>query len=306
VSANRNSRLAKPPRRASLSRTSEEDSLERRIAAAVPRISGSQKRLARLILEGGLFVAFASAATLGEKAGVSAATVVRFCQTLGYEGYPGLQAAVRAGLPTYLHKVQRMETGRDILAKKDAVARVFELDVQNLKRTADFLDQSRFKAAVAALGKARDILVVGAGLSSAPTLYLTHSLKVMGLNARSILASGIPLALELTALKSTSVLVAISVWRYVAETVLAMERAQSAGATRIAITDSLVSPIAQRADYAFQVATDGVAHSLSLTSMLSLINAFVAALSLERPEETARALRDVDAAYRQGKLVLTE
>jgi DNA-binding MurR/RpiR family transcriptional regulator len=128
----------------------------------------------------------------------------------------------------------------------------------------------------------------------------------MGLNARYILASGIPLALELTALKSTSVLVAISVWRYVAETVLAMERAEGAGATRIAITDSLVSPIAQRADYAFQVATDGVAHSLSLTSMLSLINAFVAALSLERPEETARALRDVDAAYRQGKLVLTE
>jgi len=306
VSAIRNSRLAKPPQRARLSRTNRKGSLEGRIATAFPQISRSQKRLARFILDGGLFVAFASAATLGEKAGVSAATVVRFCQTLGYEGYPGLQAAVRAGLPTYLHKVQQMEKRGGNLVKKDAAARAFELDVQNLRRTADSLDQSRFKAAVAALGKAHDILIVGAGLSSAPTLYLAHSLKVMGLNVRYTLAGGIPLALELIALKPASVLVAISVWRYVAETVLAMEHAERVGATRIAITDSLVSPIAQRADYAFQVATDGAAHSLSLTSMLSLINAFIAALSLERPAETARALRDVDAAYRQGGLVLTE
>jgi len=34
--------------------------------------------------------------------------------------------------------------------------------------------------------------------------------------------------------------------------------------------------------------------------------AFVVAVSFERPEETARAVREVDAAYRQGKLLFTE
>lgn len=298
--------LKKPAPSARRARAESDGSLERRITAAFPRLAPSHRRLARLILDNGLFVAFASAAALGEKAGVSAATVVRFCQGLGYEGYLDLQAAVRAGLPTYLHKVEQLERGNGFLAKQDAVARVFELDIQNLKRTADWLDQHRFRAAVARLGKASDILVVGAGLSSAPTLYLAHSLKVMGLNVRHALSSGIPLALELAALRPTSVLVAISVWRYVADTVLAMERAEQVGATRIAITDSVVSPIAQRADYAFQVATEGATHSLSLTGMLTVINAFIAALSLERPEQTARALREVDAAYRRGKLVLTE
>jgi len=131
-------------------------------------------------------------------------------------------------------------------------------------------------------------------------------LKVMGLRTRYILSSGIPLALELAVLTPSSVLIAISVWRYVAGTLLAMERAASVGATRIAITDSVVSPIAQRADYAFQVATEGAAHSLSLSGMVTLINAIIAALSSERPEQTARALREVDAAYRRGRLVLTE
>ena len=282
----------------------EHDSLESRITSRLPQISNSQRKLARFILGNGLFVAFASATELGEKADVSAATVVRFCQTLGYAGYSDLQAAMRASLPTYLHKVQQFEKGKGLLNKNQAIAQAFDLDIQNLRRTVESLDLNRFTSAVNALAKASDILVVAGGVSSAPALYLAHSLKVMGLDARAVLNGGIPLALELTQLKRTSALVGISVWRYVAETTAAMERAQSVHATRLAITDSLVSPLSQRADYAFQIATDGAAHALSLTSMMTLINAFIAALSFARPKETARALREVDIAYREGKLLM--
>ncbi len=280
-------------------------SLDARIASVFQDMSPSHKGLARFILDNGLFVAFAPAAELGSKVGVSAATVVRFCQMLGYEGYPELQRAVREGLPTYVNKVQRMEhTGH--LGKDQVIERVFALDAQNLADTREQLDRERFWAAVAALGGASDILVVGGGASAGPALYFAHSLKVMGLDARAVLDGGIPLALELVRLKPTSVFVGISVWRYVAETIHAAEQAQSRGATRIAITDSIVSPISQRADFAFQVSTAGVAHALSLTSVLSLINAFIAAISVERPKQTTRALQEVDAAYRAGKLLATE
>ncbi len=279
--------------------------LDSRIASLFSEMSHSQKELARFILDNGLFVAFAPAAELGSKVGVSAATVVRFCQILGYEGYPELQKAVRASLPTYVNKVQRIEQG-ETLEKGQLIRRVFDLDIENLTRTRDLLDSTRFWEAVHALGKASQILVVGGGSSTGPAYYLAHSLKVMGLDARCVVGGGIPLALEIVQLKATSVFVGISVWRYVAETAYAMEEAQHRGATRIAITDSIVSPIAQRADYAFQVGTDGTAHALSLTSAMSLINAFIAAVSLERPQETSRALQEVDAAYRAGKLLAME
>ncbi len=280
--------------------------LEQCITSAFAEMSHAHQHLARYILDNGLFVAFASAAELGDKVGVSAATVVRFCQTIGYAGYPELQAAARVTLPTYVHKVQQMTQGRGIIGKREIARRVFELDAQNLNRTSELLNVERFQTAVATLAKASDVLVVAGGLSAGPALYLAHSLQVMGFDARVVLNGGIPLALELAHLKPTSALVGISIWRYVAETVQAMERAQSIGATRIAITDSIVSPLAQRADYAFQVATDGAAHALSLTSAMSLINAFIAALSFARPAKTARALREVDAAYRAGKVLMTE
>ncbi|MBM3128894.1 MAG: MurR/RpiR family transcriptional regulator [Chloroflexi bacterium] len=278
--------------------------LENRITTVFPTLSHAHQKLARLILDNGLFVAFASAAELGKQVGVSNATVVRFCQTLGYDGYPELQAAVRANLPTYVHKVQQIERKSARVRTENLLQRVFEIDAQNLSDTLAALDQARFWAATRAITRASDILVVAGGLSAGPALYLAHSLNVMGFDARAALNGGIPLTLELTRVKASSVLIGISVWRYVADTVAAMEHARRIGATRIAISDSAVAPIAQHAAFAFQVATNGAAHSLSLTSMLALINAFVAALSFTRPKQTARALRKIDAAYRRGKLVL--
>lgn len=278
--------------------------METRITNFFPKLSPAHKEVARFVLGNSLFVAFASAAELGDKVGVSGATVVRFSQTLGYAGYPELQAAVRAHLPTYVHDAQQIEQKRSRVRAENLPRRVFDLDAQNLGRTVDSLDPDRFWAAIRAITKASNVLIVAGGLSAAPALYLAHSFTVMGLDARAAVSGGIPLALELVRLEPQSVLIGLSVWRYVADTVAAMERAQSIGTTRIAITDSLVAPLAQRADYAFQIATEGAAHSLSLTAMMALMNAFIAALSFARPRQTARALRKVDTAYRRDNLVM--
>jgi DNA-binding MurR/RpiR family transcriptional regulator len=60
--------------------------LEGRIAAAFDQLSPKQQTLARLILDNRYFASFASAAEIGEKVEASAATVVRLCQALGYQG----------------------------------------------------------------------------------------------------------------------------------------------------------------------------------------------------------------------------
>ena len=280
-----------------------EMTLEERIKASLPKSTRSDRKIARFMLDNGLYVAFASATQVGARNGVSAATVVRFCQSLGYKGYPEVQASVRAGLPTYLRKVEQLEKQIATLDPSQTTERVFHLDEQNLKRTLAMLNGKRFSSAISTICKASDILVVGRGISAAPSLYLGHSLRMMGFEARSVLNGGVPLAIELVTLKPTSLVIGIAVFRYVAETVQAMERAMEIGAKRIAITDSIVSPLAQRANFSFQVATDGAAHALSLTSMMALINAFIAALSQQRPTQTARALKQVDAAYRRANLL---
>jgi DNA-binding MurR/RpiR family transcriptional regulator len=286
-------------------------SLENRITSSLDDFSRKQGRLARFMLDNKYFISFASASQVGDKVGASAATVVRFAQSLGYEGFSELQTAIREELPSYLTAVERM--GKRLASPRpagdtagDIPSQVFHTDITNIERTANALSSARLEAALDAIVEADRILVVGSGLSAAPALFLTHSLKVIGFDARPAIDGGLSLAVSTVQLHAGTLLIAIDLWRYVRSTVEAVNSARRQGATVITITDSIVSPLAQVADHAFEVATDGVVHSLSPTAVISLLNAFIAALSYRVPEQSMEALRRVDAAYRRGDLLIME
>ncbi len=282
-------------------------SLEERIAAALDRLSPRQKQLARFMLDNKYFVSFASTKQVGESVGASAATVVRFAQSLGYEGFSGLRTAVREELPTYLTAVERIE--RRLSAPPnphDIPQQVFHTDIVNIERTASNLDVTQFNTALDAIVQAERLLVVGCGLSATPVWFLVHSLKVIGFNVRMDTDGGLSLATEIAQLRSGTLLIAIDIWRYARSTVDAVNAARQRGAQVVAITDSIMAPLAQAADYAFEVATDGTGHSLSPAAVISLLNVFIAALSFRMPEQVVESLRRVDTMYRTHNLLLTE
>lgn len=283
------------------------DGLEARITAALARFSPKQKQLARFMLDNRYLVSFASAGQVGEKVGASAATVVRFAQSLGYAGFSELQTTIREELPTYLTAAERIEKSLAALPSPDNVPQqVFHTDIKNIERTANSLSPSQLDAAVEEIVQADRILVVGCGLSAAPALFLTHSLKVIGFNVHLDTDAGISLAIDVAQLRPDTLLIAIDLWRYVRSTIKAVHAARRQGARVIAITDTIVSPLAQAADYAFEVATEGTAHSFSPTAVISLLNVFIAALSYRAPEQVMESLRQVDAAYRINNLLITE
>lgn len=284
-----------------------QDGLERRIQSALATLSPKQKRLARFILDNRYFVSVASAQAVGEKVGVSAATVVRFAQRLGYEGFAELQEAIRSQFPRYLTMVERgRQRLADLSGADGLIERVFTADMHNLKETLDTLSEEKLKAAAEAIIAARQVLVVGGGLSAAPAIYLAHSLRSIGFTARAVTGGGIDVAAEVAQLNSDTLLVAIDIWRYLRATVYAMNVARERGLPTIAITDSLLSPLAQLADHVFLVATNSVAHNLSPTAIFSLVNALVAMLWSRLPDRTMKALQRLDEAYRQTHLLLEE
>lgn len=286
---------------------SENGSLEERVAAALDNLSLKQKRLARYILESRHFVSFASASQAGEKAGASAATVVRFAQALGYAGFSEMQAAIRAELPSYMTAIERMQArlGRPPVSA-EIPHNIFATDIRNIERTANGLDNVKLEQAAREIIKAGRILVIGSGISAGGALFLAHSLKVMGFDARPVLGGGLILAVEVAQLRSGDLLIAIDLWRYTRATVQAVSTANANGVKTIAITDSIVSPLAEMAGYAFEAATESIDHSLSPTAVISFINVMIGMISFMAPEKVLEALRRVDAAYRDNDLLIME
>ncbi len=155
--------------------------LEERITAIHQDLSPKHKTLARFMLDNQIFVSFASAERVGEKTGSSAATVVRFAQTLGYQGYSALQASLRDEIPTYLTAIERIQRRLTLPSTASTTPQqVFQTDIRNIELTARSFSAEMLEGAVRDIAKAERILVLGAGLSAAPALYLSHSLRVIG------------------------------------------------------------------------------------------------------------------------------
>jgi len=189
----------------------------------------------------------------------------------------------------------------------DEVAqKVFRTDIINIERTANNLSTQQLYQAVDAIVQARRILVVGAGLSAAAVLFLAHSLRIAGLDARMNLNEGLSLVTDTVRCGPGDVLIAIDMWRYTHSTLNCVERAKGLGAQVITISDQYRSPLSSLADYAFEVVTDGVSFSLSSVGTFSLLNVFIAALSYRIPERTIDSLRQIDNAYRENDLLITE
>ena len=280
------------------------EALQAYLLEHTPHLSEKQTRLLNFILDNLSYVAFASAGEVGRKAGVSAATVVRLCQALGYKGYADFQKHVRETFPSYTAAIERVET-IEVADAASLVERVFSLNVHNLSETAQRISQEELEAVVEAIYKARSILVYGAGLSASLSLFLAQSLKILGFPAHTLLSGGLDVALEGAFLDSVDLVIGISFWRYVKDTAQLLRRAKQVGASTIAITDSPVSPIARLADHKFIVITESVSHSISLTAAMSVLDLLIAALLYRDAKRCTEALRRVNSSYEEsGSLIM--
>jgi DNA-binding MurR/RpiR family transcriptional regulator len=280
-----------------------QNALVEKIFALLPQLSEKHQDIARFVLDNPDAVAFGSASMVGAKTGTSAATVVRFCQALGYEGYVQLQEVVRERMSQQHAAMRRLE---QIMAERtadaDLLTRVLAMDIHSIERTAILTNSDRMEAAVEHIRDARQVLIVGSGLAAMLVEYLLYSLQRLDVASRSVTGGEEPLAMALAFLQPEDVVIGISFRRRPRYTVKALEQARSAGAKSIGIADSELSPLLPVADYQFVVAVDNVCDSPSPVAAVSLLNALIAILSLSAPERTAHLLESLDATHRQSGL----
>lgn len=276
-----------------------------KILALFDGLSPKQHRLARYFLDHQDAIVFASANEVGKEVGVSAATVVRFARALGYAGYTDLQEDLRSSfpqLPTASQRLaQRISEGN---FANNLSANIAEVNIRNIEQTLQNASPDTLKQAVDAIIGADRILIFSGGLSSTAAVMAQHSLTMLGFQARAIVNGGLTQTLEMSTINPRDTVIVISMWRYLKDTVAVARYASAAGAKTIAITDSLVSPIARASDYVFIAATDRAAHSRALTGLISLIDLINAAIISKRPQESMEAMKRIDDLYHhQGNLV---
>ncbi len=268
-------------------------------------LSKGQKQLAAYITENYDRAAFITASKMGRIVGVSESTVVRFAYALGYDGYPELQKSLQELIRNKLTSVQRIQLTGD-LQPNDVLRSVLKSDVSNIRATIDLIDNASFNAAINALLEAKKVYIVGL-MSAAPLAqFLAYYLGFVMDNVVMVSGAMGNIYEDLFRISSEDVCIGISFPRYSNRTIDALDFARGKEATIIAITDSVSSPIAEKAEHALIARSDMAGFADSLVAPLSLINAIIVACSLRRREQVSNTLSQLEGIWGSHGVYVTK
>ena len=143
-------------------------------------MSANEKKLADYILSNSALLRDYSSIQLAKAVGVSQSSVVKFCQKLGYKGYPDLKLAIHDAVaqntseqnirPKYFSDSKLNDMSEKLLqGKLGAVTATIELN-----------SETAFLSASNAIQQAKKIQIIGSGMAGITAEYFAMSLIESG------------------------------------------------------------------------------------------------------------------------------
>ncbi len=277
--------------------------LGRRLLAVMTDGTASNRTIAEHLLRNPVRITAWSIEDLAGAIGVSNATLSRFARAVGYKGYPDLRAGMAETLQTVLRPVEKLRSSFDRAdPTQAAISEGLETTLAHLSRVADQLAGSaQLPDLVARLNAARTIYVMGFGLSAHVAGLLTLGLQPFCANLVNVVEFGGTevAAGRLMNLGEGDVVIAIAFPRYAQAALHLAGFARSRKAYVVAITDSPVSPLAQRADTVLLAESTHPVLSSSLAAAVLMAETLVTAMMLSNRDNVARAesLTDAISSY---------
>lgn len=246
-----------------------------RIARSRDLLSPAERQVAEVVLRQPEGVAFGTVAEVAAVADTSGATVVRLATRLGYQGFSDLQASVRDAIGARLRPaVERIRSE----VTPDVLGSTLAAELENVRRTLAAVDPVAFERAVDLLADAaRPVRVLAGDAQAGIGTMLATDLGILRPDVAEAQGSPAAVVRRLAPLAGgpAPVVMAIDLRRYERGVVDAARQAVADGAALVAVTDSLLSPLAAAAEVTFTVAAEGAGPYDSHVGTLALVNALV-------------------------------
>jgi DNA-binding MurR/RpiR family transcriptional regulator len=227
-----------------------DETVAARTSAALTTLSRAERRVGRALLADYPSAGLASAARLAERAEVSPPTVLRFAQSLGYDGFTDLQVALRAELSARSSgPITRLPDAPPAGGLLDRLVQQARAQNDRAAETLAQLPASALEAAVALLADtSRAVYLHGGRFSHLLAIHLAVHLEQLRPGVRVLRDPGGRDLGAMLELSRTDVIVLFDYDRYQRSAAELASRVHRAGATVLLITDDLACPVAPDAE----------------------------------------------------------
>ena len=224
----------------------------------------AEKKIARYILAYPNETTLSSAQNLGEKAGVSAAAVIRFSHKLGYKGFTALKVDLAHD------STDEIKSFDDVIQENDSMSVVVKkaerLNSSLQDQVYRLLNVENLEKAVNALLKCRTVYLFG--VSGSGIVCMDFREKLTRINHRAFYRSDFHDQLAAAAhMTGKDAALAVSYSGKTREVVIGMKYAKEKGVPTIAITQFQKSPLLKQIDIPLYIPT--TEHELRLGAIAS-------------------------------------
>ncbi|MEV4008970.1 MurR/RpiR family transcriptional regulator [Nonomuraea angiospora] len=280
-----------------------------RMRELLPTMPEAQRSLAELVLDDPAAAARMTIVELAEQCGVSTGTITRLCRALGMDGYSALRIALasdsgRADVrgTWAAHIGTELTKGDDIRH----VANVISANIGHVVTEAlAHLDLDLVERAAAVLAATRRAVIYGIGGSGATAMEFQQRLYQIRVPAWTHTDAHVALTGAALMGRGDAV-VAISHTGRTQEVCDMVAEARSQGATTIAVTNDLASPLAGRAELVLATGVRELGFStetiLARHAQLAVLDVLYIAIAQRTYDQTREAIAVTTKAVRSHQI----
>lgn len=277
--------------------------LSDKIAETYGQMSPNFRKIASYILDNPDEVALSSMRKNAEKLNLNPSNFVRFARYMSFDGYPELRQLFQHDLKGkrtgYFEQAQNLQKQ----VKQERISSVLNMLQQsnnkNLNNTFANNSVDNLKACAKALLNARNIYIFGMRICFPAAFALHYTCKMMRQQVYLSEGLGGTVADNMRGMNKNDVFVAIGMEPYSNDTVNATRYAVKSGAKVIAITDSLLSPLALDADKVQTFSHSGPLIPGTIVPLMALVEALTTVMIAKSGDDALNTIKNSERQLKE-------
>jgi DNA-binding MurR/RpiR family transcriptional regulator len=279
-----------------------EHDVAERIRERTERLTVAERRVAETVLADPKVVGFGTVAELAARSGAGAATVVRLATKLGYDGFTDLQESVRRDLSRQLRPASeriREQSGPGVVEMHAST------ELSNVQGTLERADPRAVHAVVARLTALdHPVAIVSGDASTGVARQFVDELTALRPDVVALVGNDVAVRRTLATLPADTTLLVLDLRRYDRWVLDLVALAREHGCWIVALTDSVLSPLAGTARHTFVLSAASIGPFDSHVGTLALLNLFVTETAARLGETAPERLDRIEASWRDGEALV--
>lgn len=261
----------------------------------------NQRKIAEYFIDNFDRIPFLNVKEVSEANSLSVASIVRFAQRIGFEGYTQLKDEVANSLQNQLSKKEIFPLFKS--GENNILTSVANLDIKNINDTLALIDIENFNKAINLILKSKRIFTAGLGISYILSEILSYQLNQVLIEASSLRHDCYNFHEQAVFLNKSDLIIAFSFPPYSKETIELSKYAYKKKAKVISITNKQSSPITFYSSRVIIVKSENMLYTNSFAAISVIINAIATACALKNKAK-AKKIYEEAVRFRESQDVI--